>query len=253
MKSFIACSLAALEFAEVDVLERPGHLAFSYDEEVGCLGAPPLIEKIHSSIKLPAVAIVGEPSTMRIIGSHKGVHIYKVQVTGRPSHSSATHLGVSANAIAIRLMSVLLTHRRRADGGWQTQSRFPAAVFDADHWVDERRHGSQHFGGRGQLRLRFAILPEHDAEEILRPFHAEIDLVRRAHSAATISVESLAAVPPLVRVLDCKAEAVVRMIGRDESDVDGGLFGAEAGQFQQSGLATVDLRPRVHRSDASAR
>jgi acetylornithine deacetylase len=86
-------------------------------------------------------------------------------------------------------------------------------------------------------------VPEQDPDEILKPFHAEIHSIRSAYPTATITFEPLAAVPPLARVVDSKAEAVVRMIGGDPSNLLAASFGAEAGQFQQAGFSTVMCGP----------
>jgi acetylornithine deacetylase len=96
-------------------------------------------------------------------------------------------------------------------------------------------------------------LPEHDPEEVLRPFRLEIDAIRDAHPAATIVFEPQAAVPPLARVVGSKAEDVVRRIGGDNSDMLAASFGAEAGQFQQAGFSTVICGPgsidQAHQAD----
>ncbi len=253
MKAFIACSLAALELADIAALERPIHLAFSYDEEVGCLGAPPLIERIRTAIALPAVAIVGEPSLMRIIGSHKSVHLYKVSVTGVPAHSSAAHLGLSANALAIRLMSLLL---QIADGLTADEMRNP----DFEPPFSTLTIGLMKGGTAANILAAEASfvfdlrsLPEHAPDEILQPVHAAIDAIRSAYPAATVTFEPQAVVPPLARESGGRAEAVVRLIGGDNSDMIAGSFGAEAGQFQQAGFSTVICGPgsidQAHQAD----
>lgn len=253
MKAFIACSLAALEFAEIGALQRPIHLAFSYDEEVGCLGAPPLIERIHSTIDLPAVAIVGEPSTMRIIGSHKSVNIYKVDVCGVPAHSSAAHLGVSANAIAIRLMNSLLRIADTLAGEEMRNAHYQPPFSTLTIGVMKGGTAANILAAEASFTFDLRSLPEHDPNEILAPFHSEIDAMRAAFPSAGITLEPLAAVPPLAHVLQGRAEAVVRAVGGDNSDMLTASFGAEAGQFQQAGFSTVICGPgsidQAHQAD----
>jgi acetylornithine deacetylase len=72
------------------------HLAFSYDEEIGCLGAPSMIEVIRRELPAPAFVVVGEPTDMEAVSGHKGIATFHVTVTGREVHSSQPHLGVSA-------------------------------------------------------------------------------------------------------------------------------------------------------------
>eukprot|EP01035_Chromulina_nebulosa_P036551 gene36551-49249_t len=106
MKGFIALALAAVPLFR-DGLKRPVHLAFSYDEEVGCFGAPDMIAVIARDLPRPALCIVGEPSLMKAVGGHKGAAFFRVIVSGREAHSSQTHLGVSANMAAAELISAL--------------------------------------------------------------------------------------------------------------------------------------------------
>ncbi|HRD29890.1 MAG TPA: acetylornithine deacetylase, partial [Caulobacter sp.] len=106
MKGFIALALAAVPLFR-EGLKRPVHLAFSYDEEVGCFGAPEMIATIARDLPRPALAIVGEPSLMKAVGGHKGAAFFRVLVSGREAHSSQPHLGVSANMAAVELLATL--------------------------------------------------------------------------------------------------------------------------------------------------
>ncbi len=105
MKGFIAAVLALVPEFQAAGLKRPLHLAFSYDEEVGCLGAPRLIETITGSLPPCHAVIVGEPTDMKAVGAHRGVGVYQTTVTGRPAHSSQPGEGVSAIDAAVRLIS----------------------------------------------------------------------------------------------------------------------------------------------------
>lgn len=107
MKGFIACALAmAPRFANMG-LERPIHFAFSYDEEVGCLGVGRLIETILSELPRPAAVIVGEPTGMQIATAHKGICAMTTTVRGREAHSSRPQDGVNAIGAAAALVSYL--------------------------------------------------------------------------------------------------------------------------------------------------
>ena len=107
MKGFIACALAmAPRFAEMD-LNRPIHFAFSYDEEVGCLGVGRLIDVVLSELPRPAAVIVGEPTGMQIASAHKGICAMTTTVRGREAHSSRPQDGVNAISAAASLVSYL--------------------------------------------------------------------------------------------------------------------------------------------------
>ena len=116
MKSFIAVGLALVpEFLARD-LKVPIHFALSYDEEVGCLGAIGLLEKLCADLPPPMAAIVGEPSEMKVVNAHRGVAKVTTTVRGLPGHASATHRGVSAVAYAAANASLSSTAWRRICG-----------------------------------------------------------------------------------------------------------------------------------------
>jgi acetylornithine deacetylase len=107
MKGFIAATLAMAPcFAEMD-LQRPIHFAFSYDEEVGCLGVGRLIDVVLSELPRPAAVIVGEPTGMQIASAHKGICAMTTTVRGREAHSSRPQDGVNAIGAAASLVSYL--------------------------------------------------------------------------------------------------------------------------------------------------
>ena len=109
MKSFVALALAHVDAARAAPLKRPVILAFSYDEEVGCLGAPGLIAAM-AALPEPAAVIVGEPTSMRVVSGHKGISTFTVTVEGREAHSSQTQQGVSAVMEALPLMQPRRRH-----------------------------------------------------------------------------------------------------------------------------------------------
>lgn len=107
MKAWLSCSLAAVPSYRARQLRTAIHLAFSYDEEVGCLGAPSLIAAFGASIPKPRIALIGEPSLMAPIIAHKGLLALDTTITGRAVHSSLVHLGVSAVSAAAEMAAEL--------------------------------------------------------------------------------------------------------------------------------------------------
>src|SRR5687768_5082883 len=107
MKGFLAVTLACVdEFAKVR-LERPIHLAFSCDEEVGCRGVRPLIQHIGAHLPRPAAVVVGEPTSMKVVNAHKSTFSFETEVTGHEAHSSSAHQGVNAVMVAGELIHEL--------------------------------------------------------------------------------------------------------------------------------------------------
>jgi acetylornithine deacetylase/succinyl-diaminopimelate desuccinylase-like protein len=109
MKGFIACCLAAVPALARTPLKRPIHLALSYDEEIGCLGVPRLLADLAANVPPPALAIVGEPTRMRIGDRHRGFFGYRTTFHGRAAHSSDPGAGASAIYPAAEFLRFLRT------------------------------------------------------------------------------------------------------------------------------------------------
>lgn len=123
MKGFIAATLAAVPRFKAKALKEPIHILISYDEEVGCLGVRPLIERLGRDLPRPRAIIVGEPTDMEVIDAHKRIDAYRTTVTGKEAHSSVPHLGLNAIAYAAEL--VLELERIGADlAGKESDPRF---------------------------------------------------------------------------------------------------------------------------------
>lgn len=123
MKSFVAIALAyAPRFLSAN-LETPIHYAFTYDEEVGCLGAKKLIEVLKQMPIKPKACIVGEPTEMQVIAQHKGKKSWRVDVRGFECHSSLTHLGANAVEAAAELIAFIksLARAKRDNGPFDAE------------------------------------------------------------------------------------------------------------------------------------
>ena len=104
MKGFLACILAAAPRMCQAKLKRPIYLAFSYDEEVGCLGIRHLLPWLRDLPQRPIACIVGEPTNMEVIVAHKSSRSFRVTVTGLEGHSSRAPESVNAVEYAARLI-----------------------------------------------------------------------------------------------------------------------------------------------------
>jgi acetylornithine deacetylase len=248
MKGFLALALAAApDFATPGRLTRPVHLAFSYDEEVGCLGAPYLIRAIAAQLPRPAAVIVGEPTNMEVVSGHKGIATHVVTVTGHEAHSSLTHLGVSANMVAIRLMAMLGALAERLDQQADRQSPFVPA--HATLTVGQISGGTAVNILARECRFAFDLRtpPGVDAEALLAPFKAEaarIDMEMKARWPETgIAVEQRSASPPLAPEPGSAAESIARRLSGDNGSSRVVSYAAEAGQFQAAGFSTIICGP----------
>jgi acetylornithine deacetylase len=118
MKGFVACCLAAVPDMQAAKLRQPLHLAFSYDEEVGCLGVRRLIARLRERPTLPMACFVGEPTSMEVVVGHKSKRSYWVTVRGRTCHSSLAPQGVNAVEYAAKLIVKIrdISDRQRREG-----------------------------------------------------------------------------------------------------------------------------------------
>lgn len=104
MKGFIAGSLALVPEFLAMPRKKPIHLAFSYDEEVGCAGAPYMLADLHERGIRPEGCVVGEPTGMQVVVAHKGINLFRCKVHGKAAHSSLTPRGCNAIEYAARLI-----------------------------------------------------------------------------------------------------------------------------------------------------
>ena len=107
MKSFIGLVLSRVPKIVEKKLSKPIHLAFSYDEEIGCVGVHGLLELIEKKSIKPDFCIVGEPTSMEVVIGHKGKHAYSVKVEGLACHSGQAPFGVNAINYASKLIAYI--------------------------------------------------------------------------------------------------------------------------------------------------
>jgi acetylornithine deacetylase len=245
MKGFLALALAAVPLFKDGA--KPVHLAFSYDEEVGCLGAPAMIEAMAAKLPKPALAIIGEPTMMKVVTGHKGITVHEVEVLGHEAHSSLTHLGLSANMVAVELMHDLAELARDL---WTNAD--PASPFVPPHATltigrMEGGTAANILARRAHFVFDLRCPPDVDPEAILAPFKAKIAALdsemKQAFAEAGATITRLSNAPPMTPAGSQEAEAFVRRLTGDNGPAGVVSYAAEAGQFQQAGFATVICGP----------
>ena len=244
MKAFIALALAHVDEARAAALKRPIVLAFSYDEEIGCLGAPALIAELAAQANKPSAVIVGEPTSMKVVSAHKGVRSFIVEVTGREGHSSLPDQGVSAVMEAVKLMSLVadmseearaLTHPHfkppgptmtigKVDGGTASNILARRCSFIWDCRCPEMAQGDA-------IERRFrAVAAEVDASIKARAPEGGVTITRRSNT------------PGLTIERDSEAEVLARALTGD-NETRAVAYAAEAGLFQRAGMPAIICGP----------
>jgi len=247
MKGFLALALAAAPELAKAPLVRPAHLAFSYDEEVGCLGAPSMIDEIARVLPRPQAVIVGEPTSMEAVRGHKGISVYRVTVSGREAHSSLTHIGVSAVMAAVRLMALLCDLSERLERDADPSSPFLPKGASLTIGMVEGGTASNILARECSFVFDLRCPPGLDAETIIQPFYAaakamDAELKARAPEAG-VRIERRSGTPAFAPEIDGDAERLARLLAGDNGPGRVVSYAAEAGQFQGAGFSTVICGP----------
>ena len=245
MKAFLAIILAKLP--NMKALHRPLHLVVTYDEEIGCLGAPSAIQAMQQEIAPPLGVIVGEPTEMTSVTAHKGIVVCRTKVRGWEAHSSQTHLGVSAVMVAAQLIQFLgnlaqnLAQRAPQDNGFE-----PAAT--TIHVGTIRGGMAVNIMARDcEFMWDIRHLPHEDPQSILQEFsdfteRVVLPQMRAIHPTCKVQTEMVAQAPGLAHHEQSPITELVQQLTNDAS-TNRVAYAAEAGQFQAAGWATVLCGP----------
>lgn len=248
MKGFVALALWAVAEAARHGVRRPLQLALSYDEEVGCLGAPPMIDRMREMLPKAEAVIVGEPSMMNTVTGHKGGFGYDVHVHGFEVHSSIMNTGVSAIMEAARLIDWANVTNAAIREAPVTDL---AAPFDPPFTTV---HVGQIGGGTAHnitaadcwFKLDFRVVPGETFERWREAFLTKVAAVeadmKAVHPETKIDLEECFAIPGLAPEKEGAAERLVRQLTGDNA-IHVVSYGTEAGQFQQRGYSTVVCGP----------
>ncbi|SPF80578.1 acetylornithine deacetylase [Pseudoprimorskyibacter insulae] len=248
MKAFDALSIWALVEAKYQGVTRPLQIALSYDEEIGCTGAPPLIEAMQGVVPKANAVIVGEPSMMKIVTGHKGGLAYWVHVHGFEVHSSIMHTGVNAIMSGVKLIEWA------NDQNAESQANPPggAAAQFVPPWTTV--HTGQISGGTAhnitakdcEFGVDFRLVPGDAAEARRDAFMAKVAEVEAdmkvVRSETSIELREKFSLPPLVPEANGAAETLVRQI-TGENGTSVVSYGTEAGHFQAAGYSAVVCGP----------
>lgn len=249
MKGYVALSVWALVRAQKTGVRRPVQLALSYDEEVGCTGAPPMIATMGQVLPKGSAALIGEPSNMKIITGHKGGTGFHVHVKGfEVHHSSLLPYGVSAIMEGARLIGWV------NDRNAEIQAHSPTPIAATFHPPFTTLHVGMISGGTAHnitaADCRFAVemrvVPGEDIEAHARAFEAEVARLDAALKAvrpeAGVHLARFFGVPALVPEENGAAETLARRLTGDNAT---GVvsYGTEAGQLQEAGYSAIVCGP----------
>ncbi len=255
MKGFLGTALSLAGEIGKTKLTRPIHFALSYDEEVGCAGAPGLLADLVAAHIKPALAIIGEPTDMKVVGAHKGGVGFRTRCLGHEGHSSAPHKGASAVMMAGEFIAALgqVAHELEADrdphfdppysttlaniisGGTAQNILAREAIITWECRTLPGRDGKSVGARMGEL-VQLQILPKY----------------RTGATDAAIDTKVMTVYPGLALDADSPAVALARELSGANA-VETVAYGTEAGLFQQAGISAVVCGPgsieQAHKPD----
>jgi len=247
MKGFIGIALGLVPKMREAELANPLHFALSYDEEIGCAGAPLMLADLKArGVRLDG-CIVGEPSSMRVVVAHKGINAYRCCVTGHAAHSSLTPQGVNAIEYAARLICYIqdLADSFKKQGPFDTAFDVPFTT--AQTGTIRGGNAVNTVPARCEFEFEFRDLPGVDPkgiyQEILR--YAEHELVpkmRLTREEANITFETISTAPALDAAEQAAINGLVRALRRD-TDTRKVAYATEAGLFQTAGIPSIVCGP----------
>ncbi|MBB6123433.1 acetylornithine deacetylase [Sphingobium subterraneum] len=257
MKGFIAVCMSKLESLQAKQLRKPLHFAFSFDEEVGCLGAPLMLDEMVRRDIRPEGCLIGEPTSMNVVVAHKGANLYRCRVHGRPAHSSAPVLGVNAIEYAARVICFIrdLADSMKQQGPFDRFFETPYSTAQTG-----RISGGVATNVVPQLcefDFEFRNIPQIDAQDIYAQISDYVEntirpAMREEWDGADIALEKIAAAPGLNADEQAMMTRLVRALTGD-GDIRKVAYGTEGGQFQNAGVPAIICGPgsieQAHRAD----
>ncbi|MGB7241084.1 MAG: acetylornithine deacetylase [Sulfitobacter sp.] len=248
MKGFDALAIWALVEAHHAGIKRPLQIALSFDEEIGCTGAPPMIEAMQSALPKGSAVVVGEPSGMRTVTGHKGTIGFGTKLVGFEVHSSLMHVGVSAIMYGAKLIDWANVKNQENAA---SQPGDLAALFVPPYTT---LHVGKISGGTAdnitaktcEFAMDLRVAPGEQTDDWRQAYLAKVREVEAEMQAVVpdtrIEISPRFDVPALRPEKNGEAEALARSItGDNDSHVVS--YGTEAGQFQDAGYSAVVCGP----------
>ncbi|MDK4685616.1 acetylornithine deacetylase [Kingella negevensis] len=247
MKGFIASVLALLPEWVAQERKKPIHLALSYDEEVGCIGAPLMIEEWQKRGQKVDGCIVGEPTSMRVVVAHKGISVYQCKIHGKAAHSSLTPQGCNAIEYAARLICRIrdIADAFRAKGPFDGLYDVPYTTMTTN--LIQGGIAVNVVPEDCQFQYEFRNLPGVPAAEIQQEIEAYIHnellpAMRKEYSEAAVELITRAFVPSL-EVSEQAAITLLACALRRDNEIRKVSYATEAGLFERAGVPTIVCGP----------
>lgn len=257
MKGFLACVLASVPVFKAANLKRPVHIAFSYDEEIGGLGMPGLLESMASKPFRPEVVIIGEPTNMQIVTGHKGGFEMRTEITGAEVHSCDPSKGVNAISYAMKLISKIEELGAHRSAHPVTDSLYTPAYPTFNIGTIEGGAARNATAGWCNFNWEYRQMPGEDGVDTIAEIKAYatnelLPAMQAVNPHTDIQIITEVAVPALDdRNAEAAAAFVSAITGLNSRSVVS--FGTDGGYFSDANYSTVVFGPgsiaRAHKAD----
>lgn len=258
MKGFIACCLACLPDMLNAKLEKPLYFAFSYDEEIGCLAGPDLVQSILDTYEeTPRYALIGEPSMMEPITGQKGIAVYETTVIGSAGHSSRIRQDVSAIHEAARLINWLDEKMNELVAAGHLDDRFTPPHTSLHSGIIHGGIATNVIADRCNFYWDVRNIPMDSVFDIKADFDAYVEerlaILRKRFPDTQINTTNYHDwVPHLDTPEDLSIVALIKKLAGNDK-LNAVSYAAEAGQFANGGFETVICGPgsidQAHRAN----
>lgn len=247
MKGFIASVLAAVHALLAQPLRLPVHLAFSYDEEVGCLGVRSMLAALEQRAHKPRLCLIGEPTELKPVLGHKGKLAMRCQVQGAACHSAYAPYGVNAIEFAAKLIGKLGDIGEALALPEHHDARFDPPFSTVQTGVIKGGRALNIVPAECEFDFEVRALPGFAAQAVADQLqtYAEAELLprmRKVNAASAIRLQPLSAYPGLATPADSEAAQLVALLSGSEA-FGTVAFGTEGGLFDQAGIPTVVCGP----------
>ncbi|WP_250530321.1 acetylornithine deacetylase [Caballeronia sp. ATUFL_F1_KS4A] len=247
MKGFLASVLAAVPMLIERGLRLPVHLAFSYDEEVGCLGVRPMLAQLAKRAHKPVLCLIGEPTSLKPVLGHKGKLAMRCQVKGAPCHSAYAPYGVNAIQYAARLINRLEELGERLAQPEHHDERFDPPYSTVQTGVIKGGRALNIVPAECEFDFEVRALPGFEASTVAKDLqaYAQAELLpkmRAIEPETDVRLEALSAYPGLATSPESEAARLVALLS-GSSEFGTVAFGTEGGLFDQAGIPTVVCGP----------
>lgn len=257
MKSFIAVALAAVPEMLARGLKTPVHLAFSYDEEIGCLGVRRLIAALDRAPVRPKGCIIGEPTSMKVVNGHKGKLSCECRVIGAESHSAHTDKGVNAIEAAAAIVNRLAETGRKLREEGPHDENYDPPYTTVQTGVIQGGTALNIVPGECVFEFEFRNLPLEDPEPLYTDLQAWADAeilpgMQAVNGMAGFVWRETSAYPGLAGNEDSEVVQLAKALTGDNAPSTVS-FGTEGGLFEQAGIPAVVCGPgsilQAHKPD----